>query len=420
MKGIAVIGINFKTASIELRELFSLHRDRQEYFLNQLTCTEFIDEAFILSTCNRFEIYIHTANNAVAYEQLERSITNFFKVDWKQVSKNFYFYEGINAISHLIRVMTSLDSLIVGEPHILGQAKKAFMEAKASNSVGPFWNQIFERVLKIAKKVRAETKISDKPISVSTVAVELAKRIFGELMNMNTLIIGAGEMSELAAMHLKERSSSNLFFTNRTEEKAIELANRLNGDVLPFNSFKNFLNIIDVILVSISSDGYILCYNDLKSIITQRKNKPILIIDISVPRAIDPEVNKIQQLYLYNIDDLKDLAEHNKKMRKKEAEYAEIIIQRELIKFESWLKSLSAVPLIKALHERAEAIRLNEIEIMKRKVDNLTPEQESKIDLMTKSFMKKLINPLIEEIKLLSKDEQEKEKIDWLRKILRI
>jgi len=145
-----------------------------------------------------------------------------------------------------------------------------------------------------------------------------------------------------------------------------------------------------------------------------------LIIDISVPRAIDPEVNKIQQLYLYNIDDLKDLAEHNKKMRKKEAEYAEIIIQRELIKFESWLKSLSAVPLIKALHERAEAIRLNEIEIMKRKVDNLTPEQESKIDLMTKSFMKKLINPLIEEIKLLSKDEQEKEKIDWLRKILRI
>lgn len=420
IKKVPLYGLNHESAPVEVREIFSIKDDEQELFLTQLLELESVEEAFVLSTCNRFEIYVHATDKEVAYKEITQFMADYFNIRWEDYNSFFYYYEDIDTIEHLIRVISSLDSLIVGEPHIFSQAKRAFLNAKRSGAIGPLWNQLFERALKVAKKIKSETKISDKPISVSTVAVELAKRVFGELTGMNALIIGAGEMSELAAIHLQERNAYSLFFTNRTEAKAIELSQKLNGSVIPFGAFKKQLYDIDVIIVSIFSDQYILSYNDIENIISQRKNKPMLIIDISIPRSVDPNINSISQVYLYNIDDLKELAEHNKRMREKEAELAKLIIKRELHSIEKWLESLKIYPVIKALHEKIEAVRLEEINTMRKKLNDLTPEEVLKIDLMTKSLIKKIINPLIEEIKILNQEKRGDEKIHWLRKIFKI
>ncbi|OGF63132.1 MAG: glutamyl-tRNA reductase [Candidatus Fischerbacteria bacterium RBG_13_37_8] len=420
MLNIAVIGLNHKTAPIEIREAYNISNNDMESALSLLFEYEDIEEAFIVSTCNRFEVYVRMTDKATVLKHLQQFFSTYFRKSWEEAGRYFYFYEDIEAIKHLIRVASSMDSLVVGEPHILGQVKDAFFTAKECGGIGPIWHPLFEKVLRVVKKIKSETALSDRAISISTVAVDLARKIFGNLEEKNILVIGAGEMSELAALYMKERGAQSLYLTNRTYERAEELSNKLGGTVHPFDEFKILLPAIDIIICSISAQEYVVTYEDINKIWAQKKHNALFIMDISVPRTIDPKINTLPFAYLYDIDDLKEVAEHNRKERQKEAELAELIIEREIHTIKKWFDSLNIYPVIRALQERTEHIRVGELKTMRKKLGALPDEQQEKIDLMTKALIKKLINPLIEEIKSINLEKKEDEKIHWLRKIFKL
>lgn len=420
MPDILLIGLNHKSAPVETREKFTINDADLESALIDLLKYEDIEEGFIICTCNRFEIYARTLDNQKALHQLEDFIASYFTISWAEHKSYFYVLQNMDAIKHLIEVASSLDSLVVGEPHISGQVKNSFFVAKNSGSIGPVWHPLFEKVLKIVKKVRTETGISDNPVSVSTVAVDLAKKIFGELEGKNILIIGAGEMSELAAIHMKEKGARTIYVTNRTAEKAEELARKLTAHTHPFSTFLDLLPSIDIVISSIAAPEYVITHDNIKPAVLHRNNNPLFVVDIGVPRNIDPRINELPDVYLYDIDDLKEVAEHNKKEREKEAELAELIINQEIHSIRKWFDSLKIYPTIRALYERIEAIRIAEIKEMNKKLGNLDPQQLEKINAMTKSLVKKLVNPLIEEIKLETQEKKDEEKISWVRKIFKI
>lgn len=416
---ILVIGLNHKTTPINVREKFAIKENELPYALEELLNIEDINEGFILCTCNRLEIYCQANDKNIAINKLKDFISNYFGESYDNYSSYFYIYQDSEAIRHFIRVASSLDSLVVGEPHILGQVKKAFFIAKRAGAIGPIWHQLFEKSLKIVKRIKRETAISDNPVSVSSVAAELAHRIFGNLKGRKVLIIGAGEMSELAALHIKEKGAEKIYVSNRTYQKAKELADKLSAENYPFEKFMEIIPEVDIIISSIYSEGYILQKEALQKLANFKKHESLFIIDIAVPRNIDPQCNEIANVYLYDIDDLTEVAESNKKQREKEAILAEAIIDKEIHSIYKWLDSLKIYPTIKALQERAEFIRRLEIEEMNRKINGLTLQQKEKIDIMTKSLVKRLINPLIEEIKSINENKED-EKINWLKRIFKL
>ncbi len=416
---ILLIGLNHKTTPINVREKFAIKENELPYALEELLNIEDINEGFILCTCNRLEIYCQANDRNIAINKLKDFISNYFGESYDDYSSYFYTYQDFEAIRHFIRVASSLDSLVVGEPHILGQVKNAFFIAKRAGAIGPVWHQLFEKSLKIVKRIKRETAISDNPVSVSSVAAELAHRIFGNLKGRKVLIIGAGEMSELAALHIKEKGAEKIYVSNRTYQKAKELADKLSAETYPFEKFMEIIPEIDIIISSIYSEGYILQKEALQKLAILKKNESLFIIDIAVPRNIDPHCNEIANVYLYDIDDLTEVAESNKKQREKEAILAEAIIDKEIHSIYKWLDSLKIYPTIKALQERAEFIRRLEIEEMNRKINGLTLQQKEKIDIMTKSLVKRLINPLIEEIKSINENKED-EKINWLKRIFKL
>jgi len=416
---ILLLGLNHKTADISIREKFTIKENDLPYALEELLSIEDINEGFILCTCNRLEIYCHVNDIDIASIKLKDFVSYYFGESYDEYSSYFYIYKDLEAIKHFIRVASSLDSLVVGEPHILGQAKNAFFIAKRAGAIGPVWHPLFEKSIKIVKRIKRETAISDNPVSVSSVAAELAYRIFGNLRGRKALIIGAGEMSELAALHIKEKGVDKIYVSNRTYQKANELAAKLAAETYPFEKFIEIIPEVDIIISSIYADGYILQKETLQKLVNLKKNESLFIIDIAVPRNIDPQCNEIANVYLYDIDDLSEVAESNKKQREKEALLAEAIIDKEIYSICKWLDSLKIYPTIKALQEKAEFIRRLEIEEMNRKINNLTLQQKEKIDIMTKSLVKRLINPLIEEIKSIN-EKKEDEKINWLKRIFKL
>ncbi len=337
MYRIFVWGVNFKTAPVEQRELLACSREDAYYLLPPLKTIKGIKEIMLLSTCNRVEVY----TLAEDYETMNRLVLELLQLKGvdPRLRRNSFFLEDGLAVAHVFKVASGLESMVVGETQIVSQFKEAYRIAKELGCTGKVLNRLYEKALRTSKRVRTETGISRNAVSVSHVAVELAKRIFGSLARTKVLLVGAGEMAELSAKYLK-KLQAHLFITNRTYERAVELARELEGHVLRFEELSEHLHDFDIVIVSTGSKKYVIDASMVKRAIKRKNYKPIFFIDISVPRNVDPEVNEVDEVFLYNIDDLQDIAEKNLKERLKEKEKGEIIVWDEVSKFMKWLEFL--------------------------------------------------------------------------------
>lgn len=348
MGDIYALGVNFKTAPVEVRERLACNVEETKKLLPILKTESGVEELCILSTCNRVEIY--------AYSSLESNIELLLALFLKEKGieedrKHIFLYRGEQAVFHVFKVASSLDSMVVGEPQIVAQFKESFGTARQLGVTGKILNRLFEKALRASKRVRLETGISRNAVSVSYAAVELAKKIFGDLKKAKVLLVGAGEMGELAANYLK-RLGCQVFITNRTYEKALKLSQELGGNALRFEELEDYLSSMDIVIVSTGAKNYILTENIVKKAMKQRNYEPMFLIDISVPRNIEPSVGDIDEVFLYDIDDLKEVVESNLRDRLKEAKRGEIILWDEVKKFMNWLESLKIEPLILKLKER--------------------------------------------------------------------
>jgi glutamyl-tRNA reductase len=361
MHDIVLLGINHKTAPVELRECIAFTPDESTEALAALHAMNCIDEALLFSTCNRVELLVVTGCRQAAIEAAKRYIAEYNKVPLAQFEQSLYVHENDEAVRHLFRVAASLDSMIVGEPQILGQIKEAYRGAASSRATGVVLNRLMHRAFSVAKRVRTETGIGDRAVSISYAAVELGRKIFGELDGKRVLLIGAGEMAELAVEHLIRHRVGETLVANRTFEKGLELARRFNGKAVRFEEIPEQLKHVDIILSSTGAPGFVVTRDQVKPVIRARRNRPIFFIDIAVPRDIDPEINRLDNSYVYDVDDLKGIVEENMGDRQKEALKGERLIDEAVIQFRQWRESLDVVPTIVALRKRLEGLADAEI-----------------------------------------------------------
>jgi glutamyl-tRNA reductase len=406
MMDIIVVGLNHKTAPIEIREKLAFSDKALKESLTRLRQIEGIRENLILSTCNRVEIYsvAHSAEDGIntvkeflaAYQQIEKAY----------LEQYLYAYDGDEAVSHIFRVASSLDSMVIGEPQILGQMKQAYKIACDCKTAHFLLHALMRKAFKVAKTIRTETGISRSAVSISFAAVELAKKIFGRLSDKQVLIIGAGEMGELAIRHLISEGVQKVFVANRTYERAIELAKAFQGTAVAFDHIRDALITTDIIISSTGSPHYLLKYEDIRTLLPLRKNRPMFLIDIAVPRNLDPDINQLDNVYLYDIDDLQAVVEANIKERAKEAQQAEEIVGQEVHQFSRWLKAQDAVPTIKALRKKVEAISKGELEKRLPELKNLSEKDLKKIQTMVNLITNKILHDPLVTLKKLSDTEE--------------
>ncbi len=396
---VLVLGLNHKTADVEIRERIAFGGHKLEEGIFGLKKIPEVKEIALLSTCNRVEIYACVNGDAKAAENIKNFLSDFHNIQKKDFENDIYIYTDYDAIRHIFRVSSSLDSMIVGEPQILGQIKDAFEFALSKKTTRVFLNKLMKKALSTAKRVRTETKIAENAVSISFTAVELAKKIFTDLSKKSFLLIGAGEMAELAARHLVSNGVKNVKVTNRTYRRGCELANEFNGRPVKFEDTIQELVHTDIVICSTGASTYVLHKNHMQRVMKDRKHKPVFIIDISVPRNIDPEIHKIDNVYLYDIDDLQDVVDTNIIGRKKEAENAENIVTEEVEKFITWMSSLDSVPTIVALRQKGECIKGEEIIKFKNRFPDLDDEKMQAVRQMAASIVNKLMHPLTAALK---------------------
>lgn len=390
---ILLIGLNHKTAPVEIRERLSF-AGAQVHPLEKLKALNpYFKEAFFLSTCNRVEFaFVYEDSKK---ELLLQSFSEFLKAEtgftWEELSKYFYLFADEEAIRHLFEVGCGLDSLVLGEPQILGQLKEAYKTALKYKTSGIVLNKLLHRAFFVAKRVRTETGIGGGAVSVSYAATQLAKKILGSLKNKKALLIGAGEMAELACQHLISMGVEEILIANRTFSKAVELAQKFKGKPYSLEELSEVLLEADIVISSTGAPGYILTKNLLSPLLKPRKYRPLFIIDIAVPRDVEPEVNDLENVYLFDIDDLKEVVEENLKARKKEALRARAIIEEEVLKTKRWLSELSILPTIRRLAKKAEALRKRELEKTLKRLKNLSLEEREALEILTKSLTQKLL-----------------------------
>jgi glutamyl-tRNA reductase len=386
---IIVIGTNHKLASVCFREHISFSPDSLPRALNELIKREGVHEAIILSTCNRIEIY------AITDESKENIPLDFLAtyhgVDSRLLSERAYCFEGLEAIKHLFLVTSSLDSMVVGETQISGQVKNAFEAALKADSSGEVLNKLFAKAASVQKRIRTETTIGEGTVSVSYAAVQLAKRVLGPIEDKKVLIVGAGEMAELAVQNIVARGASEVMVLNRTRERAVDLAKRFHGIPMGLEEKLHALSEADIVISSTGASNYVIKRNELNDLVKKRHNRPLLLIDIAVPRDIEPDVNCLENVCLFNIDDLQEVVKDNLMKRKGEAEKAERIIAEEVGKCHSWLQALQVNPTIKLLREKADKIRTAELYRFLKKHKNLSEDQKSAVDHLTKALVNKLL-----------------------------
>ena len=387
-----LVGVNHKTTPVEIREKLAFTKGKIEESVDRLFNFPDIIEHTILSTCNRVEIYARANCQDSAIKAIKQFICDFHEVSPVELEDHFYSYRNEEAVEHLFRVSSSLDSMILGEAQILGQVKDAYSLAKDLRSTGLVLNQLFEKAFSIAKKVREETGIAERSVSISSAAVELAQKIFDDLENRTVMLVGTGEMAELAAKHLISYGVKTVYVTSRTYDRAANLARTLNGSALDFEAFKNELHRADIVITSTSAPNFIIKKEIVEKAIHERKNKPIFFIDIAVPRDIEPDVNDLENVYLYDIDDLQVVVSANIKEREKEAENAMNFISQEVTKFNNWVGALDAVPTIVEIRKKAENIRKQEIEKTLKKISHLSEDEKQLLRQMSSSMINKILH----------------------------
>ncbi|HVO64862.1 MAG TPA: glutamyl-tRNA reductase [Syntrophales bacterium] len=401
---IILIGMNHKTAPLEIRERLSLACGDNINPLIEIMNIPQIKEAIYLATCNRVEVLANTQDLGGAIEKLKTFILNHGNLSWEEMARCLYLYYDHEAVRHFFRVASSIDSLVMGEPQILGQVKDAYRIAVEHNATGVILNKVIHHAFRTAKRVRTETGIANNAVSVSFAAVELAKKIFGSFKGKTILLIGAGEMSELAAKHLINNGVEKIFITNRTYARAVQMADNFYGTAIEFEKFSEKLQDVDIVISSTGAPGYVIDASMIESTLRRRKNRLLFLIDIAVPRDIDPAAGEIENVYLYNIDNLQDIVDSNLKSRKNEAEKAEVIIDEEMSKYMQWVSTLEVVPTIVSLREKMEGIIRGELAKSGAWMESLSVVERRNVELLINSIINKILHDPITGLKEESHD----------------
>jgi len=388
-----VVGLNHKIADVDVREKLAFQGDKLAEGLMRFRELPGIQEAMILSTCNRVELYANIQDTQQASDSVMAFLSAFHNINRSSLDRSLYIYDDSEAAKHVFRVAASLDSMVIGEPQILGQLKDAFELALSKKTTGILLNKLMKKAISVAKRVRTETKIAENAVSISFAAVELAKKIFTDLSRRVFMLLGAGEMAELAAKHLIGNGVREVLVSNRTFDRACDLAKEFKGRPVKFEDFILEMVRTDIMICSTGAPHYILTKNQMQKVMKERKQRQVFIIDISVPRNIDPEINDLENVYLYNVDDLQGVVNSNMFERQKEAEKAEKIIAEELETFLRWQASLDSVPTIIALREKAEEIRKEELDKLFSKIQDMGEKEKEAIEYMATAIMNKLIHP---------------------------
>jgi glutamyl-tRNA reductase len=415
----SITGVNHKSAPVEVRERLAFDEPSLAAALLDLKGRPGFCEGMILSTCNRVEVAL-TCEDATTSFAVDEFLADTRQVARDWVTPYLYHYEDSEAIRHLFRVAASLDSMVVGEPQILGQLKSAYALAKEHGAVSGFLDTLLTRAFNVAKRVRSETEIGANAVSVSYAAVELARDIFGTLDGQRVMIVGAGKMSELAARHLRRSGATHIYVTNRTYERAVEMAQIFDGKIVEYTKFMSFLPEVDIVITSSAAPHYILTRDEMKKVIDARRNRPMFLIDIAVPRNIEPSVNKLDNVFLYDIDDLQKVVDSNLEGRMHSAEEAEAIIREEVERMMARLKTREVVPTIVSLQEQLEKLRIGELNRMRGKFGSLTPEQEEALIALTKGIINKIAHGPISELRRQANEPDGHQVVVAIRKVFRL
>jgi glutamyl-tRNA reductase len=391
-----LIGLNHKTAPVELREQFAIPERKLPEALQQLMTVPGVGEAMILCTCNRVEILAQTTNGRT---DLRGFLRRYFSLEPESYESHLYEYRQGDAVRHVFRVASSLDSMIVGEPQILGQVKEAYATARAAGTVQSYLDLLLTRAFAVAKRVRTETAVGSSSVSVASVAVELAGKIFGSLAGKQVCLVGAGKMSELAARHLMARGAGPIFVANRTYDRAKDLASRFGGEAIRFDDLYDHCEQADIVITSTGAPVAIFRREHGEKFLSRRKNRPMFFIDIAVPRDVDPEMNKLDGIFVYDIDDLQGAVSSHVESRAKEAEHAESIIESEVERFHTRLQTLHVVPMIVSLQDQFETIRQAEVDRVRGRLGPLSPEQEQAVEALSHGIVNKILHMPISRLK---------------------
>ena len=397
---VLLLGLSHKTAPVEVREQLAFDESASGSLASALADRPGISEAMVLSTCNRVEFLVQSNSGYDAADQIQAFLNG--KSTVAKTAPFFYRYHNRDAVSHLFRVASSLDSMVIGEPQILGQIKSAYVAAKEAGAIKGQLNVIVNNALRTARRVRNETGIGQLTISTSYIAVELARKIFGDLRGVSVLLVGAGKMSELSAKHLQQSGVARVYITNRTHERAIEMAEAFGGKAVLFDQFLSVLQQVDIVISSTGSSEFILTKETASGVIAARKNRPLFLVDIAVPRDIDPEINTIDNIFVYDIDDLQQVADANLHERRRHAELAESIVQEEVEKTMHRFETDEVAPTIVSMQSALDDIRRYEITRHRSKLGELTPEQEQTIEAITRGIVNKIAHPSIVEMKKMA------------------
>jgi glutamyl-tRNA reductase len=409
-----LIGVNHKTAPVEVRERFAIPESRLPEALKRLAGHPGVDEGIILSTCNRVEVLAQTKNGAV---DLRGFLRDYFQMDPADYEPHLYEYRESDAVRHLFRVTSSLDSMVVGEPQILGQVKEAYATARAVGAVHSQLDLLLTRAFAVAKRVRTETAVGSSAVSVASVAVELAKKIFGSLQGKHVYLVGAGKMSELAARHLIAHGAESIFVANRTHDRAQQLAARFDGQAILFEQLYETCDRADIVITSTGAPHAIFRREHGELFLARRKNRPMFFIDIAVPRDVDPEMNRLDGIFVYDIDDLQQAVTSHVADRKKEAERAEAIITGEVERFHVRLQTLDVVPTIVSLQDHLETIRQAEIDRVRGRLGPLSPEQELAVEALTRGIISKIMHTPISTLKTAVRESEATTVVDIVRRL---
>lgn len=392
MDNIFLIGLNHKTASVDIRECLAFTDDESRKALSALRSLDAFDEAVLFSTCNRVELLVAANETDLAIGEAKGFLADFKNIQLDEFESHLYLHRGDDAVRHIFRVAASLDSMMVGEPQILGQVKNAYRTATEQKTSGVILNRLLHRTFSVAKRIRSETGIGDHAVSISYAAIELGRKIFGDLRGKKVLLIGAGEMAELAVEHLIRHKSDDIYVANRTFERGVELADKYNGTAIRFEETQAYLKRVDIIISSTGATGYVIEKPQVKGVMRSRRNRPIFFIDIAVPRDIDPKINGLNNVYVYDIDDLKGVVDDNIEDRNREAIKAERIVDEAVIHFRQWIQNLGVVPTIKALRSKVNNVARAEVDKAIQQMGHLSEGDRKSIERMTQALVNKILH----------------------------
>ena len=413
-------GVNHKTAPVALREKLACLIPDVGAAYGHLKHWPEITESLLYNTCNRVELICVTEAPDDAAGRSREFFARHPEIAPEDLDEAFYIHRDQEAVQHFFRVAASLDSLVVGEPQILGQVKQAYREATEHHATGPILNRLVHKAFSVAKRVRGETGIGDHAVSVSYAAVTMAKKIFGDLAGKNVLLMGAGEMAELALEHLKGQGAGKITVANRTLERGVNLARRFGGEAVSLEELPDQLLTADILISSTGAGNILITRDQVKGVMRRRKQRPLFLIDIAVPRDLDPGINDLDNVYLYNIDDLKEVVEINLDRRRHEASKAERLVAAETLKFLNWLETLEVYPTIIALKDKAEAICQAELKKTLNQLGPLTPEQRQTLEVLTGSITQKLLHDPIIFLKRNRRPKNPHQELDLVRRLFNL